>query len=254
MQSLPTGSPRLLWGKSLAHLESPLSPQLPLLWLLVKRRPPIREVVSGRECRILFCMVMRWLENSALYGKSFGGLRIQGARCVQKGGDPGCKRGWGAPTPAGDTTLGGSSATSPLPQRGAELLKSNPLKQLGAGFWVQVSGWAAEPGVAELAWLGRKRLFAGLCVPFLAPGVYAGGCVCVKGVSVCVCVRRGVYVSLCVCVCKGGCARTVPALFCRSSAPSLLCYPLSAPSGICASSLSPIVRNFFSTVWAGDRF
>lgn len=41
-----------------------------------------------------------------------------------------------------------------------------------------------------------------------------------------------------------GVARTVPALFWRSSAPSLLCYPPSAPSGICASSLFSDCQKF----------
>lgn len=54
-------------------------------------------------------------------------------------------------------------------------------------------------------------------------------------------------------LCQGLCARTVAAVFCLV-APSLLCYPPSAPSGLYASSLPAIVRNFFFTVWAGDRF
>lgn len=48
MQALPTGSPQMPWSRSLADVEAhippcPSSPQLPLLWLLVKGKPHMGE-------------------------------------------------------------------------------------------------------------------------------------------------------------------------------------------------------------------
>lgn len=150
--------------------------------------------------------------------------------CAERG-RPGLRnRDWGAPTLAGGA-MWGSFATSPQPWRGTEPVKLNLLKQLGCRFLGAAAGWVADPRVAELAWVGRN----------------AAVCSAVQSVLPPVCVQGGGG-------CAGGCARTAPALFWWSSAPSLLCYPPSAPSAICAGSLSPIVRNFFSTVWAGDRF
>lgn len=109
------------------------------------------------------------------------------------------------------------SATSP--RRGTKLVKSNLLEHLDAGFWGLLlggwlnQGWPSWPGWAE------RCLFARLCTPSLPP----------------VCVR-------------GGCARTVPALFWRSSAPSLLCYPVCPLWYMCEFPFSDCQKFLFHCV------
>lgn len=141
-----------------------------------------------------------------------------GLRCVEKGETWAAKEGFRS-TNTGWWGNVGSFDSSPLSCRGSELLKSNLLKQPRCRFLGAAAERVPDPGVAELCWWAER------CAPVLTPGACASG--------VCPDSSCSVLVELC---------------------SFFLCYPPSAPSGVCASSLSPIVRNFFPTVWAGDRF
>lgn len=164
----------MLWGKPLADLEgahTSLSPQLPLLWLLVKGRLHIGERQGVQGYILCGCVVAGKLM-LALYGKSYGGPHAWGARYVQKGGDPGCKRGVGEHHSSWCRNLDVLCHQSPAWDQAGQI---KPAGASGCRFLGAAAGWVAEPGVAELAWVGREVSVRSVVHPILTPGVCARG-------------------------------------------------------------------------------